>query len=150
VPDHTQPDPVQERVGYALKRAQQALGTAMAAALAGHGVTNAQYAALSALQADPGLSNAELARRSFVTPQTMHEVIAQLERAGLVARQADPHHARILQRRLTRRGEEVLAACHQEVLAIEQRMLAPLRPSQQAQLGAWLTQCVQALTGNGM
>jgi DNA-binding MarR family transcriptional regulator len=101
VSDHTRPDPVQQRVGYVLKRAQQALGAAMAGALASHDVTNAQYAALSALRADPGLSNAELARRSFVTPQTMHEVIAQLERAGLVARQANPHHARILQRRLT-------------------------------------------------
>jgi DNA-binding MarR family transcriptional regulator len=129
-----------------LKRAQQALGAAMAGALATHDVTNAQYAALSALRADPGLSNAELARRSFVTPQTMHEVIAQLERAGLVARQANPHHARILQRRLTGRGEAVLAACDQDVLAIEQQMLAPLRPSQQAQLRAWLTRCAQALT----
>ena len=146
MPDHTQLDPVQERVGYVLKRAQQALSTAMAAVLAGHGVTNAQYAVLSALQADPGLSNAELARRSFVTPQTMHEVIAQLERAGLVTRQTNPHHARILERRLTARGEEVLAACHRDVLAIEQRMLAPLRPPQQAQLRAWLTQCAQALT----
>lgn len=146
MPDQTQPDRVPERVGYVLKRAQQVLSTAMAAALARHGVTNAQYAALSALQADPGLSNAELARRSFVTPQTMHEIIAQLERAGLVARQANPHHARILQRRLTARGEAVLAACHRDVLGIEQRMLAPLRPPQRAQLRAWLTQCAQALT----
>ena len=58
--------------GYLLKRAQAALHAAMAAALHEHGATLAQYAVLTALDEEPGLSNAELARRAFVTPQTMN------------------------------------------------------------------------------
>jgi DNA-binding MarR family transcriptional regulator len=44
----------------------------MAAALHEHNATVGQYALLTALDEEPGLSNADLARRAFVTPQTMN------------------------------------------------------------------------------
>ena len=55
-------------------------------------MTTAQYAALSALEAAPGLSGAELARRSLVTPQTMNAILVNLEAAGLVVRRPHPEH----------------------------------------------------------
>lgn len=48
------------------------------------------------LEAEPGLSNARLARAAFVTAQTMQAVLANLEREGIVEREADPRNARIL------------------------------------------------------
>jgi hypothetical protein len=45
------------------------------------------------LRARPGLSNAQLARRSLVAPQS---ILAKLERRGLVGREVDPGHGRIL------------------------------------------------------
>ncbi len=136
---------VEDRVGYVVKRVQQALGAQMSQALSDHGLTNAQYAALSALEADPGLSNAELARRSFVTPQTMNQVVAQLERAGLVQRRPHPVHGRILETRVTPRGEAALALAHAAVLAIEARMVSGLTAAEQAQLLAALRRCAEGL-----
>jgi len=60
------------RIGYELKRAQHALRLGMDEELRGLGVTTPQYAAMSVLAEEPGLSNAQLARRSSVTPQTMN------------------------------------------------------------------------------
>ena len=93
-----------DRPGYLLKRAHQAFCTATDAALRPHGVTNAQYAALAILEQAEGLSGAELARRCFVTPQTMNEIVVGLERSGLVARRPHATHGRVLEASLTQRG----------------------------------------------
>ena len=71
-----------ERAGWLLKRAQDALNSAMTAALREHGTTVPEYAALTALADEPGMSNADLARRAYVTPQTMNQVLRELERRG--------------------------------------------------------------------
>ena len=49
------------------------------------GLTVPQYTTLSVLRRHSGLSNAQLARRSLTTPQSMSEVIAALERNGLIS-----------------------------------------------------------------
>jgi DNA-binding MarR family transcriptional regulator len=74
-------------------------------------VTAPQYAALSVLAEEPGLSNAALARRSFVTPQTMNQIMVRLEAAGLVERRAHPEHGRVLQAYLTKRRGTSRAVC---------------------------------------
>jgi DNA-binding MarR family transcriptional regulator len=63
---------------------------AMAQALDPHGLTVAQYAVLSALAEEPGLSNADLARRAFVTPQSMNKFLHDLEKQQFVVRQRTP------------------------------------------------------------
>ena len=139
------PGRVTTHPGYLLKRAQAALNAALAAALREHRATLAQYAVLTALDEEPGLSNAGLARRSFVTPQTMNQVLRELEQKGWVARHPDPGHARILQADLTPAGRTALAACHRAVNAIEEQMLAPLAPGDIKQFTATLQACIQAL-----
>ena len=81
------------RPGYLLKRAQSALHAAMAAALREHSTTVSQYALLTALDEEPGLSNADLARRAFVTPQTMNQVLLELEEKQWVTRRPHPFTA---------------------------------------------------------
>ena len=93
-----------ERPGWLLKRAQDALNAAMTAALGDFGATLPQYAVLTALAEEPGLSNADLARRTFVTPQTMNQVLRELEQRGWVSRHPHPGHGRILQAELTDGG----------------------------------------------
>jgi hypothetical protein len=85
-----------DRVGYQLKRAQQALRTAMDEGLRAQGITTPQYAALTALAADEPLSGAELARRCFVTAQTMNAILVGLERARLVERTPHAEHGRVI------------------------------------------------------
>ena len=139
----------EESVGYQLKRVQQALRNEIDNVLRGIGLTTAQYAALSALEANPGLSGAEIARQSYVTPQTMNDIVSNLEQAGLIERQPHPQHGRVLQTYLTRGGEQRLKQAHRLVAAVEERMVARLNRSEQKQLMAWLRQCGEALEKQG-
>jgi len=82
-----------------------------------------QYTTLSVLDTRPGLSNAQLARRAMVTPQSMLEILARLEERGLVVRAVDPSHALILRAQLTREGRELLAQAAPEVQAIQDDLL---------------------------
>ena len=135
-----------ERPGWLLKRAQDALNAAMTATLREHGATLSEYAVLTALAEEPGLSNADLARRAFVTPQTMNQVLRELEHKGWVSRHPHPGHGRILQAELTADGRRVLGGCHQAVSGVEERMLAGLGPAQRRQLTAGLRSCIEGLS----
>jgi DNA-binding MarR family transcriptional regulator len=141
----TPPARVTDHPGYLLKRAQAALHAGMAGALHEHGATLSQYAVLSALDEEPGLSNADLARRAFVTPQTMNQVLRELEDKGWVTRHPHPGHARILQADLTQAGRTALRACHRAADVVEEQMLAPLTPSDREQFAATLRACIEAL-----
>jgi DNA-binding MarR family transcriptional regulator len=133
------------RVGYLLKRAQAALRAEMDKGLGRHGLTTPQYAALSALESAPGLSNAELARRSFVTPQTMIRIVAGLEEKGLVTRKDHPSHGRILEATLTTAGARAVKNCHAIVNGVEERMLSGLPDGERQTLARLLETCAHAL-----
>jgi DNA-binding MarR family transcriptional regulator len=110
----------EDSFGFLLKRAQHALELTTERQLQSAGLTLAQYSALAALEGSDGkLSNAELARRSFVTAQTMHRVVALLERSGWVTRKAHPRHGRIQDVILTRKGKLAVAKAHKVVGGIE-------------------------------
>jgi DNA-binding MarR family transcriptional regulator len=135
-----------DRPAYLLKRAQAALHAALGEVLRDQGATLPQYAVLTALDEEPGLSNAELARRAFVTPQTMNQVLRELEHRAWVTRSPRPGHGRILQANLTDEGRGTLHACHRTADVVEERMLAGLDPAQRGELAAALRACVEALT----
>jgi DNA-binding MarR family transcriptional regulator len=86
------------------------------------------------LETTPGLSNAELARRNLVTPQTNNVVVQKLEEAGLIVRRPDPGHGRILTAHLTPAGLDVLTRCIEHADAVEACMLAPLNARARARL----------------
>ena len=102
-----------ETLGYALKRAQQAMRLHMDRQLKEIGLNAPQYAVLASLEAEPGASNAVLARRAFVTPQTMQSMLVKLERSGLIERRPDTEHGRIQRTELTEAGRSALAQAHE-------------------------------------
>ena len=110
------------QLAYALRRAQQSLRTATDRALRAEGLTTPQYAVLKVVAGEPGLSAAELARRSFVTAQTMNEIVAGLEAAALVARTAHPMGGRRLEFAATALGRRTRERCDAIVEAIEGRL----------------------------
>ena len=140
-----QPTRVAPRVSYVIGRLDRALRREIGALVAPHGLTVPQYTALSVLRDRAGLSNAQLARRSYVTPQSMNEVIAALERDGLVARSPAANHGRVLETVVTAAGLEVLAHCDEAVNEMEARMLADLDGEAREQLLNALTDCVHRL-----
>jgi DNA-binding MarR family transcriptional regulator len=133
------------RSGYLLRQAWQAFHAAMEDALRAHGLTGAQYAALSVLRRDPGLSGAELARACNTTPQAMNGVIVTLERQGLVARSPHPTHGRILQVTLTDEGERRLHAATPAVRRLERIIDADVTPQELVTVKEWLVATAKRL-----
>jgi DNA-binding MarR family transcriptional regulator len=113
-----------ESLGTLLKRAQHALDLALDHELQALDLTPAQYTALAAIDSDPKLSNAELARQCHVTAQTMHRVVALLERDGMVARKAHPTHGRIQELSVTRKGRGALTKARKIVDKVESAFLS--------------------------
>src|SRR5580658_1877599 len=138
-----------DRIGYLLKRVQFSLRSRMDKVLESKGLTTPQYAVLSFLEHEPGASSAELARRSFVTPQTMIRIVENLETLGLIRREPHPTHGRILMASLTREGDTVVAACHPEDNAVEKQMLHGLTKHERVELRGLLLRCIAALGEDG-
>ncbi len=138
-------DTLGRRVGYQMKRAEHALRLEMDGALRELGLTTPQYAALSVLAEGPGLSGAEVARRCFVTPQTMNGVLVKLEGAGLVSRRAHPEHGRVLQAYPTGEGRDLLIRAHRAVVGIEERMLSGMERGERLRLLEALRGCADSL-----
>jgi DNA-binding MarR family transcriptional regulator len=134
------------RVGYLIKRAQMVLHDAMADALGSYDLTVTQFAVLTALAEEPGLSNADLARRTFVTPQSMHAVLLELERLQLVVRRPHPTHQRVLQAALTEAGRRTLRSAADAVNAVEEQMLRKLSNPARSRLATALSSCIDSLT----
>lgn len=122
-------DDTYRSLGYALKRAQQALRGHLDAELRNIGLTTPQYSVLAGLEVSAGLSNAELARRAFVTPQTMQAIIVTLERDGLIKRAAHPVHGRVLTTELTPDGRAALHSAHEIVANAESLARNAVAPS---------------------
>jgi DNA-binding MarR family transcriptional regulator len=141
--------PPHSRVAYSVGRLERALRQRIGKATAQHGLTVAQYTALSVLQTRGRLSNAEMARRALVSPQAMNEIIEAMAAKRLVARRPDPQHGRIMQIGLTARGEAVLAKCDEAVRRLEGEMLAGLNETQRRQFQGLLRSCIVTLERGG-
>jgi DNA-binding MarR family transcriptional regulator len=135
------------RVSYLVGRLDRMLRRRLATALEPHGLTLPEYTALSVLRGRSGLSNAQLARRSLITPQATNEVLARLEARELVRRRADPSHGRIRPAELTPTGRRLLARADRAVDAVEREMLADLPATERQRLSQLLAATLQQLGG---
>ena len=133
------------RIGYVVGRLDRALRREIGALVAPYGLTVAKYTALSIMRDRPGLSNAQLARRSYVTPQSMNEVLAALEADGLIVRSPAANRGRVVEVELSDRGREVLTACDRAITHMENAMLADLDEAGREQLLEALVNCVYLL-----
>jgi DNA-binding MarR family transcriptional regulator len=120
---------------YIVGRLHQGIRREMRRRLAPWKLSVQEYTALAVLGARPGLSNAQLARRALVTPQSMIEILAKLERRELVARHEDPAHRRILRAQLTAQGRKLLSAADPAIAAIQDEMLVGV-PAHERQAAA--------------
>jgi DNA-binding MarR family transcriptional regulator len=112
-------------VAYAVARLHQRVFASITERVAPSGLTTLQFTTLSVLSRHGApLSTSQLARRAFMTPQSMSEVIHALERKGLIKRTPHPNHRRTLPATLTAKGRRVLAECEETVSEFEHSMLA--------------------------
>lgn len=130
---------------YAVKQVELAVRARLDELLKPSGVTSIQYTALTVLDRRDGLTSAELARNSFVTPQTMADLVLALERLGLITRLRDETHRRRLLISLTDVARELLARCEADVRAVEDRLLGDLTAEERSNFADYLNRCRAAL-----
>ncbi|WP_223167740.1 MarR family winged helix-turn-helix transcriptional regulator [Nonomuraea sp. SYSU D8015] len=131
---------------YVVKQVELAARSHMDEVLKPAGITALQYTALTVLRRRDGLSSAQLARNSFVTAQSMADMITALERRGLITRRRDPENRRAMLISLTDEGRELLAAHDAAMDALEERMLSGLTARQRRDLESYLNRCRTALS----
>jgi DNA-binding MarR family transcriptional regulator len=133
---------------YAVKQVELAVRSHLDALLRPAGLTALQYTALTVLRRREGLSAAELARNSFVTPQSMADMVVALESRGFISRRRDPANRRRLLLGLTEEGADVLREYDGRVQGLETLMLEPLEPDERRALLSYLKLARGALDAN--
>jgi DNA-binding MarR family transcriptional regulator len=136
---------VAQRISYAVGRLDRVLRRRLGEALEPHGLSLPEYTTLSVLRLRSGLSNAQLARRSLITPQSMNEVLARLEDRRLVRRLADPSHGRIRPAQLTAAGRRALARADAAVDQVERAMLSGVSAPERRRLRELLAAALRGL-----
>jgi DNA-binding MarR family transcriptional regulator len=93
----------------------------------------------------PGLSAAQMAHRSFVSPQAGNEMVKILEKKGLITRTPDACNRHIKRINLTAAGRAVLSQCDVRIDRLEARMLGEVTPADTAVLRRALGACLRSL-----
>ena len=132
-------------IGYRLKQTQHILRLHMDDALRCLNLTTPQYAVLGQLELREGISNAELARVSFITAQTMHAIVSNLEKRNLLKRTSDLQHGRILRTELTTQGFEVVQEAHKIIKKVEDAMTCTMIDKDKILLEKLLAKCFDNL-----
>lgn len=135
------------RLGFVIKRAEQALIARKTAALREFGLTVPQYAALLLLAdaGDTGMSAAQLARESLVTPQTMATVLANLEAKALIERGPSPLHQKIVVNRLTAAGTALLTDADAAARHVERQLADAFTEPELAEFTSLLERAIATL-----
>jgi DNA-binding MarR family transcriptional regulator len=132
-------------LAYLVRQANVALRAAMEKALADLDVTVPQFAVLTMIAAYPSVSGADLARLTFLTPQTINVIVRNLENAGAIEKSAHAVHGRILQLAVTAKGQALLRRCRSRVHAIEDRIAALVGRDDERVIRRWLSAVAETL-----
>jgi DNA-binding MarR family transcriptional regulator len=132
---------------YLIKQLELAVRARLDEIIRPSGLTALQYTALTVLERHPDLSTAQLARNSFVTSQSMADMITALESRGLIYRHRDATDRRRLVVALTPAGRDLLDRCRPAVADLETQMTTGLTPAQGAAFRRALHACHVNLSG---
>ncbi len=133
-------------ISYLVGHLDRLVRRRLSEALSPLGLTIQQYTALSVLGARGQLSNAQLAERSLVTPQSANELVKGMVKRGWIERAAAPRHGRIIHLSLTAAGHEVLNQAHSAAARFEHAMLEGLSRQEQQRYREYLGASVRALS----
>jgi DNA-binding MarR family transcriptional regulator len=105
----------------------------------------AHFLALLVLQMEPGVAGAEIARRAFVTAQTMNTILRRLESDGAIERRPHPTNARADSWFITKTGQSRLDRAKVIGEAVWLRMLSVLRPGEVKEMQDMLERCIASV-----
>ena len=104
---------------YYLSRLQRLTRGMLESELEKYNMSAPQFAAMNVVKRTGTITNAALARRSYVTPQTMYRIVSELIDRGLLVNTDEPD-GRSHPVRLTPKGEKMLSdldSAHRAVIA---------------------------------
>lgn len=119
--------------GHHIRRLQQIAVAIFLQETEGHGVTPVQYAALHRVALSPGIDQRTLARAIGLDTSTIAGVVDRLEARGLMQRKASPEDRRVRLLSPTDAGKTLLDAIEPDMLKAQERILAPLSPTERVE-----------------
>ena len=125
-------------LSYLLRQAAAAVPLRLERTLVGLAVTPPQFLVLTMLDSYPGASGADIARLAQLTPQTVHGIIGNLERARLIGRSPHPVHGRVQVIALTKAGRALLSRCKARAVKADDTLKAAISPDDEAVIRRWL------------
>jgi DNA-binding MarR family transcriptional regulator len=137
-------------LAYIVGRLDHVLNKRLREGLAPLGVTVPHYTALSVFRVLGTISNAQLAERTMVSPQSANEMVKAMEARGWIERHPDPTHGRIIQISLTEAGLERLSHCDEVMVKMEELMFADLSDHERTLLHAYFKNAVRSLSLHGI
>jgi DNA-binding MarR family transcriptional regulator len=144
-PATASPEP---EISYAIARLEHLVLASVSEIAGRYDLTALQFTTLSVLNRHGApLSSSQLARRSFMTAQSMHEVISRLERGGLIKRNPHPNHRRKRPAILTPKGRRVVTECEAAIGDFEARMLRGFNRTERGKFLAMIKAAVRNLGG---
>jgi MarR family transcriptional regulator, organic hydroperoxide resistance regulator len=134
------------RTFYLFNRVNAAVNIQLEKLLRAVDITVAQYTCMSRIRGHEVMSSAKLARAHRVSPQTMYEMITNLEKRGFLIREKGLENKKQLLVSLTRRGRKTLELCDRRVDEIEPLIFAGVNTANHALLREMLQIVIENTT----
>jgi DNA-binding MarR family transcriptional regulator len=125
---------LREKAGYLLRRAFQRAQALFTEETRELDITSPQYIILVALALRPGVDQNSLAETVDLDRWTTGDVLARLERRGLLAREVDRSDRRCRKLFLTEAGDQLVQEMEPTTMRVNDKLLAPLSAAEQREL----------------
>ena len=134
-------------VGFALRQLMQTFRQQVDSTIRARGIEISfpHVMVLKTLAQEPGISGAQLARRTTVTAQSMNSLLRGMESTGMIVREKHPENRRMDCWFMTRTGLRRVTAAGEIADDIINRMLAAISKADAARLSELLHECATAL-----
>jgi DNA-binding MarR family transcriptional regulator len=116
--------------GHLIRRCHQISVALFHQECAAYEITPQQYAVLRVLAGHDGVDQITLAGLAAFNRTTAGELVARLERAGLLTRQDGSEDRRVKNLFITKAGRRLLKDIHAGVIRVQERLLEPLEKTE--------------------
>ena len=130
-------------LSFLVRQAWLSMRSAIEAELKAHGLSVAQYATLMIVHENSGCSNADVGRAVSSSRQAANELLAGMERDGLIVRGPHPSDRRTQQISLTELGRRRLEEAHPAVSRRENELESTFTDDQREAVRVWLAHMSQ-------
>ncbi|APA98324.1 MarR family winged helix-turn-helix transcriptional regulator [Nocardia seriolae] len=129
---------------FMVRKAWLSMRASIAQPLVEFNLTTSQYATLMMTQREPGMSVSDIARQVGSTRQAANEMLATLEKDGIIERRPHPTDRRTHQVYVTDAGRDLYERAHAAVSRREAELESAFTPAQRTAIREWLTGMAEA------